>query len=368
MSNTYQDPVRFHPGVETMEEKEGETLAHLKESFDHIVETTKEDYGRAVRGVHAKNHGELFGTMTVKPDLPPEYRQGLFASAKEHPVVMRFSTNPGDILDDSVSVPRGLAVKVLNVEGDRLPGSEKATTQDFVLINGPVFSAASAADFSKTLGLLAKTTDRMEGVKKVASAFLQVVNKGLEKTGLGGSPTIQTLGGAPDTHPLGQTFFSQTAYRYGDYIAKFQIAPAGGQAKRVEGDNLKIDGRPDAIREEMNATTRDGGASFELRVQLCRDLEAMPVEDPTVEWSEEKSPFVPVATIHVEAQPAYEEDRNRQLDDELRFSPWTGLAAHQPLGGVNRVRKQSYEESSKLRSKLNGCPIHEPRSLAEIDA
>ena len=27
---------------------------------------------------------------------------------------MRFSTNPGDILDDAISVPRGLALKILD--------------------------------------------------------------------------------------------------------------------------------------------------------------------------------------------------------------------------------------------------------------
>jgi hypothetical protein len=29
---------------------------------------------------------------------------------------MRFSTIPGDILDDSVSAPRGLAIKIIGVE------------------------------------------------------------------------------------------------------------------------------------------------------------------------------------------------------------------------------------------------------------
>jgi len=48
---------------------------------------------------------------------------------------MRFSTLPGDVLDDSVSTPRGLAMKVIGVEGERLEGSEGDVTQDFVLIN-----------------------------------------------------------------------------------------------------------------------------------------------------------------------------------------------------------------------------------------
>jgi len=44
-------------------------------------------------------------------------------------------------LDDSVSTPRGLARKVIGVEGERREGSEGDVTQDYVLINGPAFGA-----------------------------------------------------------------------------------------------------------------------------------------------------------------------------------------------------------------------------------
>ncbi|RFC61957.1 catalase [Fulvimarina endophytica] len=369
MTTSIPDPIRFSPIVETSEDDEAKTNESLEKSFDYIVRRTKAEEGRAARGVHAKNHGELVGRMRIRENLPEELAQGLFASPGEHPVILRFSTNPGDILHDEVSVPRGLAIKVLDVKGgERLPGSEGETTQDFVMINGPVFSAPSAKDFARTLKALAATTDRAEGLKKLASAFLQTVEKGLEKSGLGGSPTLQTLGGAPDTHPLGQTFFTQTAYRYGDYIAKLQFAPASGKPKALAGEEIAVKGRADALREEMNAATGEAGGTFELRVQLCRDLIAMPVEDPSVEWSEDLSPFVTVAEVTIEPQTAFEATRNERLDDEIRFSPWTGLAAHRPLGGVNRVRRRAYDKSAELRSTLNGCPFHEPKSLDEVPA
>lgn len=41
---------------------------------------------------------------------------------------------------------------------------------------------------------------------------------------------------------------------------------------------------------------------WEFRVQLCRDLERQPVEDPTVQRDEE-APFQRVATITVRPQP-----------------------------------------------------------------
>ena len=40
----------------------------------------------------------------------PLEEQGAFATPGTHDVVLRLSTNPGDILDDSVSTPRGLAI------------------------------------------------------------------------------------------------------------------------------------------------------------------------------------------------------------------------------------------------------------------
>ncbi len=44
--------------------------------------------------------------MVVKPGLPPELAQGLFATPGTHKAFMRLSTNAGDILPDAVSLPR----------------------------------------------------------------------------------------------------------------------------------------------------------------------------------------------------------------------------------------------------------------------
>ncbi|RZM22674.1 MAG: catalase, partial [Sphingomonas sp.] len=165
MSEALKPPVAFTPNVETTTEDESETSQGLNKALHDILETTSENYGHAVRSVHAKSHGLLEGTLTINDNLPAELAQGVFAKPGEHPVVMRFSTNPGDILDDSISVPRGLAFKLLDVAGDRLPGSESETTQDFIMINGPAFATPNAKPFLANLKLLAKTTDKAEGAK-----------------------------------------------------------------------------------------------------------------------------------------------------------------------------------------------------------
>ena len=132
---------------------EAATITGLIATMRYIAEKTFADGGHAIRPVHAKSHGILEGYLEVDEGLPSELAQGLFAKPGDYPLVMRFSTNPGDILDDSVSVPRGLAIKVIGVEGERLDGSEGDVTQDFLLINGPAFGAPTPKAFLSVVRL-----------------------------------------------------------------------------------------------------------------------------------------------------------------------------------------------------------------------
>lgn len=358
-------PIRYDPAVEVIAEDEAETIATLKDSFREILETTSRDYGHAVRAVHAKAHGLARGTLTVADGLPPHLAQGLFATPGAHEAVLRISTNAGDILDDSISLPRGVALKVLDVVGDRLPGSEGDTTQDFIMVNGPVFAAPDAKAFSKNLKLLAKTTDRVEGLKKAISATFRVVESALEAVG-GESATLKTLGGAKPVHPLGETYYSQTPLRYGDHIAKVALCPVSPGLTRLTGEIVDASGRPDALREVVRDELIEQGGTWELRVQLNTDLDAMPIEDATVPWDAKVSPFVTVARFEVPPQISWTHGESDQTDDALAFSVWHGTTAHQPLGGINRARKETYELSAGFRGTFNGCPMHEPARLTEL--
>ena len=122
--------LRFTPSMERPEQTEAETNDGLIETLGKISQTTFEHSGHATRSVHAKSHGVMRGTITVLDRLPPQLAQGLFATPGRYDVAMRFSTLPGDILDDSVSTPRGLAVKVIGVQGPHLSGSAGDATQD----------------------------------------------------------------------------------------------------------------------------------------------------------------------------------------------------------------------------------------------
>ena len=153
-SNT-RPPLAYHPAAEQPPPGEAAAIAAIDASMHAILQTTWADYGHAVRSVHAKSHGLLQGELQVLEGLPDRLAQGVFASPRSYPVVLRISTNPGDILDDTVSAPRGLAIKLIGVEGERLPGSEGNATQDFVMANSPAFVAPDARAFSASLGVTA---------------------------------------------------------------------------------------------------------------------------------------------------------------------------------------------------------------------
>jgi catalase len=359
-------PIRYTAQVEQLQADEADAIAQLKQSFGAIMETTLNDYGHAVRGVHAKGHGIVTGTLTVLGGLPIELAQGLFARPGRHDAVLRFSTAPGDILDDAVSSSRGIGLKILGIAGERLAGSDDGE-QDFLMVNGPVFGAPTPAKFAANLKLLAATTDKAEGLKKIWSATLRTIEGALEAAG-GHSILISSLGGAPELHPLGETYFSQTAYRYGDYVAKFSLRPVSPALTEHTGDKVNVHDRPDALREDIGEVIIEQGGSWQLCVQLCTDLETMPVEDPTKLWDEKVSPFVPVATLEIAPQIAWTNGTSEAQEDRLSFSPWHGLAAHQPLGAINRARKAVYEYAAGFRADANHCPMHQIRQLEDLPA
>lgn len=354
-------PLRYRPDVEHYEADEAATADALVETLLSISETTYKDSGHAIRSVHAKSHALLEGEIEILSALPPVLAQGLFATPATYPVTMRISTIPGDILDDNVSLPRGLALKIKDVPGQRLEGSQDETSQDFVMVNGPVFGAKTGKDFLKTLKLVASTTDKAEGAKKLLSTVLQGVESLVELFG-GKSSTLIQLGGHPETNPLGEAYFTQVPVLYGDYIAKMALFPVSPELTALTDAKVDLSGEPDGLRKAANGFFQSHGGVWELRAQLCTDIETMPVEDPTVEWPQEASPFITVARITVKPQDAWSEAKSQAIDDALSFSPWHGLAAHRPLGSIMRLRKPTYQASARYRFAHNGCPMAAARA------
>jgi hypothetical protein len=105
---------------------------------------------------------------------------------------------------------------------------------------------------------------------------------------------------------------------------------------------------------------RDNEAEWELRVQLCTDLESMPIEDAAVRWPEEKSPFVAVARVRLTRQQVWSDSESPAEEDRLFFNPWHCIAAHRPVGSIMRARRVAYEASAKFRAAANLVDEREP--------
>jgi len=351
-------PVPYSPDVEIIQPDEPATARDLAKTMLSIAEKTYADSGHAIRSVHAKSHGLLQARVDVLEGLPPEFTQGIFAEPRSYDAIIRLSTTPGDLLHDSISTPRGMALKIIDVDGVRLAGSENSASQDFVMVNGKEFNSPSGRAFLKNLKLLAATTDRAEGTKEFVAGIFKKAEAALETVGME-SAMLKTLGGNPETHILGDSFFAQLPLRYGNHIAKYAVVPASDNLKALSGTTLDTSDDADVIRHAVQSFFETKTAVWHLQVQLCTDLDAMPVESIDA-WDEAKSPFVSVARITAAPQSAWSDLRAETIDDGMHFSPWNGIAAHQPLGSIMRLRKLAYERSAAFRSQRNEIPVTEP--------
>jgi len=101
-------------------------------------------------------------------------------------------------------------------------------------------------------------------------------------------------------------------------------------------------------------------------VQLCTDLERMPVEDASVPWPEDESPYVAVARLVLPPQNAYSPARQAFFDDVLSFQPAHALQAHRPLGSLMRARLATYQALSAYRHEQNHQKQVEPYSVDQV--
>jgi hypothetical protein len=365
--NIPTNPQQYNDGLEVIEKDEPETARALAETMISIARKTFEDSGHAIRAVHAKSHGILHGSFEILPNLPSELAQGLFAKAATYDAVMRLSTTPGDLLHDSVSTPRGIAVKILGVSGEHLDGEQDSKTQDFIAVNGKQFNASSAKAFLKNLKLLAATTDRASWLKELASKTLRGVEGVIEAVG-GESAAVKAMGGQPEIHILGESFFSQLPIRFGQYVAKFAIVPSSPSLRALTDTHLDVDADDDALRHAVSDYFASNDAIWEFQVQLCSSTVEMPIEDAAAVWDEAKSPFVSVARLTAPAQRSWDGQASEDENDALGFRPWNALTTHRPLGSIMRMRKLAYRQSQDFRSQRNPVHVQEPsapRAAAE---
>jgi len=336
--------VAYTDDVEQPQPDEDELIEKTIASMRTMREEAFQRHQHGLRDAHAKSHAVLRGELIVDADLPDHLRQGLFAQPATYPIIVRISSAQAEIRSDQNAALRGFAIKVLGVSGPRsLPGDE-GTNHDIMLVNYPTLPFGD--------------------VRK----YLAAQEAALEQSRHPELPAGAEIPGAPNVHVLGETFHSMAAIRYGDFIAKLSAAPLSESVRALTGQPVDPALGPGALSALAAEFFANNGAEYELRAQLCADLETMPVEDASVLWPESQSPHRPIGKVAIPAQQAYSTARRIYADDVLSFNPWHSLAAHRPLGSVNRARIKAYQTSSVHRHQLNDTPRIEPRDISDLPA
>ena len=103
------------------------------------------------RAVHPKVHGCVKADFIVNADIPEKYRVGLFATpGKSYKAWIRFSNATAVVrpdVNDNKAASRGMAIKVMGIEGDTLMSEPGGKTQDFLLINQPMFAFPNVHEY-----------------------------------------------------------------------------------------------------------------------------------------------------------------------------------------------------------------------------
>jgi hypothetical protein len=298
---------------------------------------------------HPKHHGCVAAEFVIADDrdLPSELRVGVFREpGRKFPAVIRFSNARKE--DDRETGGHGMAIKLMSVEGAKLLQDQpNAQTQDFVLLDSPVFFIKSAIEYADFDDARVKMEGPASWLGKLS--MLAYFARHLDELKI-----LKKIEATVCTNPLESRYWSVTPYKFDSGAVKYLAKP------RLDGPPIAAPvPSEDQLREAMSLSLRTRDAWFDFFVQRQVDSVKNPIEDPTQEWSEDIAPFRKVATIHIPRQ-SFESDARMNFCENLSFTPWHSLPDHQPLGGINRVRKEVYEVLSKMRHSLNNAPRDEP--------
>jgi hypothetical protein len=328
----------------------------LFEDFAHCViatqqkEVAKQSNGPLLRGFHAKLHAGLVGEFKVLNDLPDCARFGVFTEARVFPAVVRFSHGTPQRQPDKRPEPRGIAIKLIGVRGDKLPpGNKDDVTQDFLATSHSVTSTVRDArqfiafiEAGREPGLLPVNLARAVGVRESLRILLSL---------------IRTVA-LSRVRSLATEHYSGTArIKLGPYAVKFIVRPS---------EQTEAPTRPRAtenfLREELADHLRKGDLLFDFVLQFDVDNAHTPIEDTSVPWKAKHAPFVKVAQLRIfscDLDDPLIIARSNKID-QFSFSPWHAIEEHRPLGNVMRARRIAYQASSTLRGHC-----HEPTSLPQ---
>lgn len=217
-------------------------------------------------------------------------------------------------------------MKVFNVEGDMFEAGKDFSTHDFEFNDMPVLAPATAKVTKELFEILLTHGQDIPKLVKALSARpdaeLQLAEAQL-----------------PIQHLVCRRQYSQTAYRYGNFVAKFCLVPDTETQRKLREQTAEPEEGTDFLHRWLQDFYEANDAQYLFQVQLCEDLEDQPVEYAGKEWDATKYPWQTVAKLVIPKQDSFSPDRIKFWQDHMRVDPWLGLKSLQPLGSSNRLRR-----------------------------
>lgn len=300
------------------------------------------------RDAHAKATACVRATFTVKDDIAPQFlHSALHKPGVEFQAWIRFSNGDMTVQADSKPDARGMAIRVMNVPGEKIaPELPESAIQDFVMTNMPVFFHRNVFDYVDDMYYLAK----LERTRWFISLWPPRIHpKRLYIAKQTVSSRIKS--------PLQPQYYSMTPYQLGTTTLKFSAKPCAGMTFNEAVDTSNYD----FLTQAMQAKLDHSAACFDFMVQERRADKDMPIDDATVEWSEQESPFITVATINIPPQ-SFASEEQQLFCENLSMNPWHGVGEWQPLGSLNRSRRLVYHAVSQFRHEQNDAQVSDPNN------
>lgn len=283
----------------------------------------------------------LTGDFTVASDIPDALQHGLFASPDTYPVTARFAN--ATKFDDSEKDLRGLSLQVSGISGDPVWGEQGK--QDFLLNSYPALFVATPEEF---LGFMRarQTGEKMALAKFFLSPFdphiksLITVLKARKKHD---SPLdIRYWSTVPSA--LDSRLDSTATPPENVSAVKYSVTPCSTYTTEKT-----VSAGENQLRAAIGAHLQQAPACFNFGIQVQSNSDDMPLEDASVIWDEDDSPFVTVATLRFEQQ-AFDTPQALEQCEQQQYNPWQSLPAHTPLGRMNAVRKAVYATGAYQRA------------------
>ncbi len=275
------------------------------------------------RAFHAKIHAGIDNAeFVIMDNIPSELQGGILVPGKRYPTDVRLSSASGLIQPDTKGDLRGLAARVRTDLG----------VQHFLGTNAEQAHARNARQFVE----FAKAAS---GSKALMFPRL-FWNIGVSET-VRMLRTVIAQTKRPITSLATETYWSRSAYAFGDLAAKFQFTPSSSA-------DIVTPPSDGFLKLDLVERLRRAPVVYDYQVQYFLNEAETPIEDGYVLWTSQ--PFT-IAQLVIPQQDLLSAAGLAAFAsvEDIEFNPWFTTDTIRPLGSLNRARRKVYPASVKLR-------------------